>query len=43
MKERNVDAGLYFGRRFAGLKTLFGDRVTWNIGQLFEFHLLIAS
>lgn len=41
LKDLNVDAGLYFVRRYAGAKTLFGDRVTWNVGQLFEFPKLV--
>ena len=43
LKELNVDAGLYFARRYAGLKVLLGDRVAWNVGQLFEFPALVAS
>lgn len=43
LKELNVDAGLYFARRYAGLKTLFGDRVAWNVGQLFDYPTLIAG
>jgi len=40
-KELNVDAGLYFARRYAGLRKLLGDRVTWNVGSLFEFPALV--
>lgn len=40
LKELNVDAGLYFARRYAGIRGLFGDRVTWNVGQLFDFPTL---
>ncbi len=43
MKELNVDAGLYFALRYAGLKTLFGDRVSWNVGQLFDFPALVEG
>ena len=43
LKDLNVDAGLYFARRYAGAKTLFGDRVTWNVGQLFDFPKLVAE
>jgi DNA segregation ATPase FtsK/SpoIIIE, S-DNA-T family len=43
LKDLNVDAGLYFSRRYAGAKALFGDRVTWNVGQLFDFPKLVAE
>jgi DNA segregation ATPase FtsK/SpoIIIE, S-DNA-T family len=43
LKDLNVDAGMYFARRYAGAKTLFGDRVTWNVGQLFDFQKLVAE
>ena len=35
-KELNVDAGLYFARRYGGIKQLLGD-VAWDVGALFEF------
>jgi S-DNA-T family DNA segregation ATPase FtsK/SpoIIIE len=43
LKDLNVDAGLYFARRYAGLKALFGDKVSWNVGQLFDFPALVTS
>ncbi len=43
LKDLNVDAGMYFARRYAGAKALFGDRVTWNVGQLFDFPKLVAE
>ncbi len=43
LKELNVDAGLYFARRYAGVKALFGDRVSWNVGQLFDFPALVEA
>ncbi|MCL4201240.1 MAG: hypothetical protein KJ000_02015 [Pirellulaceae bacterium] len=43
LKDLNVDAGLYFARRYAGAKALFGDRVSWNVGQLFDFPKLVAE
>lgn len=43
LKDLNVDAGLYFAHRYAGAKTLFGDRVTWNVGQLFDFPKLVTE
>ncbi len=43
LKELNVDAGLYFAHRYAGLKALFGDRVSWSVGQLFDFPALVET
>lgn len=43
LKDLNVDAGLYFARRYAGAKGLFGEKVTWNVGQLFDFPRLVAE
>ena len=43
LKDLNVDAGMYFARRYAGVKALFGDQVTWNVGQLFDFPKLVAE
>jgi S-DNA-T family DNA segregation ATPase FtsK/SpoIIIE len=43
LKDLNIDAGLYFARRYAGAKTLFGDQVKWNVGQLFDFPKLVAE
>lgn len=42
LKDLNVDAGMYFARRYAGVKALFGDRVKWDVGQLFEFPKLVS-
>jgi len=43
LKDLNVDAGLFFAKRYAGLKSLFGDRVSWNVGQLFDFANLVKG
>ena len=43
LRELNVDAGLYFARRYAGVRTLLGDRVAWNVGQLFDFPALVDT
>lgn len=40
LKEVNEDAGLYFARRYRGLKELFGNRVSWDIGDLMKFEAL---
>lgn len=41
LKELNVTAGLYFARRYRGLKELFGRRVGWDVGHLFKFDELV--
>jgi S-DNA-T family DNA segregation ATPase FtsK/SpoIIIE len=40
LKELNEDAGLFFVRRYRGLKALFGSRVSWDIGDLMSFEAL---
>jgi DNA segregation ATPase FtsK/SpoIIIE, S-DNA-T family len=42
-RDLNVDAGLYFARRYRGLPTLFGRAVEWRVGELFDFPDLVAS
>lgn len=37
LKDLNEEAGLYFARRYRGLKELFGSRVTWEVGDLMSF------
>ena len=41
LRELNVQAGLYFAHRYAGLRRLFGRRVTWEVGDLFDFPRLV--
>jgi S-DNA-T family DNA segregation ATPase FtsK/SpoIIIE len=43
LREINVDAGVYFAHRYAGLKRLFGSKVSWDVGDLFEFTDLVDS
>lgn len=43
LRELNVEAGLYFAHRYAGLRRLFGGRVTWDVGDLFEFAELVEG
>ena len=43
LRDLNIDAGLFFARRYAGLKGLLGERVSWNVGQLFEFPTLVEA
>jgi S-DNA-T family DNA segregation ATPase FtsK/SpoIIIE len=31
------EAGLYFAHRYAGLRRLFGSKVDWDVGDLFDF------
>ena len=42
-RDLNIDAGLYFARRYGGLKDLFGRDVVWNVGELFDFPTLVES
>lgn len=41
LRELNVRAGLYFAHRYSGLRRLFGRRVTWEVGNLFDFPKLV--
>ena len=43
LRDLNVDAGMYFARRYAGLRSLFGDKVSWSVGQLFDFPALVEG
>ena len=43
LKELNEDAGLFFAHRFRGLKTLFGNRVSWDVGDLMNFDVLAGQ
>jgi S-DNA-T family DNA segregation ATPase FtsK/SpoIIIE len=40
LKDLNEDAGLFFARRYRGLRALFGNRVSWEIGDLMNFEAL---
>ncbi len=40
LKELNEEAGLFFTRRYRGLKSLFGNRVSWDVGDLMNFEAL---
>jgi hypothetical protein len=43
LRELNVSAGLHFAQRYRGLKALFGRRVSWDVGPLFDFSDLVES
>ena len=43
LRELNAQAGLYFAHRYAGLRRLFSSRVTWEVGDLFEFPKLVEG
>jgi S-DNA-T family DNA segregation ATPase FtsK/SpoIIIE len=43
LRELNEDAGLFFAHRYAGLRRLFGEDVTWDVGDLFDFADLVAT
>lgn len=40
-RDLNVDAGLFFERRYKGLRGLFGSQVSWEVGDLFRFSELV--
>ena len=40
LKELNEEAGLFFARRYRGLKALFGNKVSWDVGDLMSFDAL---
>jgi DNA segregation ATPase FtsK/SpoIIIE, S-DNA-T family len=41
LKTLYVDAGLFFAKRYRGLPKLFGNDVSWDVGQLFNFESLM--
>lgn len=43
LRDLNYHAGEYFATRYAGLKSLLGNRVKWDAGKLFEFPELVAQ
>lgn len=43
LRELNISAGLYFARRYRGLKSLFGRQVRWDVGPLFEFDEMVEE
>ena len=43
LRDLNVEAGLYFAHRYAGLQRLFGPKVEWIVGELFDFVGLVAG
>jgi S-DNA-T family DNA segregation ATPase FtsK/SpoIIIE len=40
LKKLNNEAGRFFSFRYMGLKNLFGSKVIWDIGKLFDFNEL---
>ena len=40
LRDLNNDAGLFFVQRYRGLRELFGKRVSWDLGELMNFHAL---
>ncbi|QDT51711.1 FtsK-like domain-containing protein [Symmachiella dynata] len=43
LRDLNYHAGEYFATRYAGLKSLLGNRVKWDVGKLFEFPELVEQ
>jgi len=43
LRNLNYHAGEYFATRYAGLKSLLGIRVKWEVGKLFDFPELVEQ
>lgn len=43
LRDLNVEAGLYFARRYQGLRALFGRDVKWDVGDLFNYPALVEG
>ncbi|HKO20221.1 MAG TPA: hypothetical protein VJU82_15190, partial [Acidobacteriaceae bacterium] len=43
LRDLNAEAGLYFARRYNGLRALFGRQVKWELGELFNFPALVEA
>ena len=43
LRDLNIHAGEYFATRYAGLKSLLGSKVKWDVSKLFEFPDLIKE
>ena len=43
LRSLNTDAGLHFAFRYAGLPSLFGSRVHWEVGSLLDFPLVVME
>lgn len=43
LRSLNTDAGLYFALRYAGLQSLFGSGVTWEVGSLLDFASVVRE
>lgn len=43
LQDLNVNAGEYFALRYAGLRSLLGKQVKWQVGKLFEYSDLVGE
>jgi DNA segregation ATPase FtsK/SpoIIIE, S-DNA-T family len=43
LRELNIEAGLYFAWHYRGLQELFGQLITWDVGDLFKFDQMVAK
>ncbi len=43
LRDLNVDAGIFFATRYRGLRFLFGNKVQWEVGSLFDFPDLVEG
>lgn len=43
LRNLNMEAGIYFARRYNGLKALLGRSVSWDVGDLFDFPSIVEG
>lgn len=43
LRDLNIYAGMYFASRYAGLKSLLGNKVKWNVSKLFDYPGLVEQ
>jgi S-DNA-T family DNA segregation ATPase FtsK/SpoIIIE len=43
LRDLNAEAGLYFAKRYNGLRALFGSEVAWDVGDVFNFPSLVEG
>ncbi len=43
LRDINIYAGEFFARRYAGLRSLLGSKVKWNVGKLLNFPDLVVE
>ena len=43
LRDLNINAGEYFAQRYAGVKSLLGQQVKWQVGKLLDFNELVRE